>query len=177
MSQNLQSRPYTTWQLIKAYWQSEQKFFAYLFFWSAMAMTIFLVGMDVGLSYWYNHFYDALQDYDKRGTIDLLIIFCFLATVIIVVSVYRFYVQQYLGLRWRRWLTRQFLDRWMDKRSYYYLENFNEHTDNPDQRIQEDIGYLVTYSLDLSIGLVSQLQHFLHLFLFYGVCQDTWIFH
>ncbi len=160
MDQNLQSRPYTAWQLIKAYWQSEQHVFAHTFFWLAIGMTVFLVALEVGLTYWYNFFYDALQDYDKRGAFDLLAIFCFLAAIYIIFAVYRYYVQSYLGLRWRRWLTNQFLDRWLEKRSYYYLENFDEKTDNPDQRIQEDIGSLVSFSLDLTIGLVGAVTTF-----------------
>jgi putative ATP-binding cassette transporter len=157
MDIGLQSRPYTAWQLIKVYWQSRERTFAYLSLIFALVMTVVLVGMDVVFNKWYNYFYDALQDYDKRGAIDLLIVFMFIAAVYIVIAVYRYYVQAYLGLRWRRWMTNQFLNRWLEKRSYYYLENFDELTDNPDQRIQEDIGALVTSSLDLTIGMVSSI--------------------
>jgi len=160
MSHDLQSRPYTAWQLIRAYWQSEQKLFAYSFFVFVIIMSVSIVGMDVGFNYWYNFFYDALQDYDKRGALDLLVIFTFLAAVYIILAVYRYYLQLYLSLRWRRWLTEQFLDRWLQKKSYYYLENFDEKTDNPDQRIQEDIGALVTTSLDLAVGLISSITTF-----------------
>lgn len=157
MDIGLQSRHYTAWQLIKVYWQSRERFFAYFMIAVTLFMTVSLVGMDVLFNKWYNHFYDALQDYDKRGAIDLLIVFMFIAAVYIVIAVYRYYVQAYLGLRWRRWMTKQFLNRWLEKRSYYYLENFDEVTDNPDQRIQEDVGSLVTFSLDLTIGMVSSV--------------------
>lgn len=157
MSRHLEQRPYTSWQLIKAYWQSEQRVFAYVFIISVLFMSILLVGTDVLITDWYNYFYNALQDYNVRAVIDLIWIFIFIAAVSIVISVYRFYMQQYLGLRWRRWLTEQFVDRWLDKGSYYYLETFDKQTDNPDQRIQEDIGSLVSYSLDLVIGLVTSI--------------------
>jgi putative ATP-binding cassette transporter len=160
MSQDLQSRPYTAWQLIRSYWQSEHKLFAYSFYLFVIIMTISIVGLEVAFNYWYNYFYDALQDYDKRGAFDLLIVFVFLAATIIVLAVYRYYLQQYLGLRWRRWLTHQFMARWLQKKSYYYLENFDEKTDNPDQRIQEDIGALVTTTLDLSVGFISAITTF-----------------
>ncbi len=155
MDQQLAARPYTAWQLIKIYWQSSQRFFAYFMLAVVLVMSIFLVGMDVIFTTWYNYFYDALQDYNRHAALDLLAIFMFLAAVNIVVSVYRYYIQQFLALRWRRWLTEQFLGRWLENRSYYYLENFDEHTDNPDQRIQEDIGSLVLSTLTLTIGLIS----------------------
>jgi vitamin B12/bleomycin/antimicrobial peptide transport system ATP-binding/permease protein len=160
MSLNLESRLYTPWQLIKAYWESEQRFFAYFFLICVMLLSLALVGMDVAVNYWYNFFYDALQDYDKRGAMDLIAIFVFLAAFIIVLAVYRYYMQQYLALRWRRWLTNQFLNRWLAHKSYYYLENFDEKTDNPDQRIQEDIAALVTTSLDLTLGLLGSVTTF-----------------
>ncbi len=160
MSRDLQQRPYTAKQLILSYWSSEQRFFAYTFFFFVIAMSISIVGMEVVFNYWYNYFYDALQDYDKRGAIDLIVVFMFIASVYIVLQVYRYYLQQYLGLRWRRWLTNQFLTRWLQKKSYYYLENFDEKTDNPDQRIQEDIASLVQGSLDLSVGLIASVTTF-----------------
>ncbi len=155
MDKRLDARLYTTWQLIKLYWQSEQKKSAYLLLLTLLIFTVILVAFDVAFTTWYNYFYDALQDYDMRGAIDLLAIFCFMAGLYIVLAVYRYYVQQYLALKWRRWLTWQFLDRWLDNRNYYYLENFDEVTDNPDQRIQDDIGSLVQFSISLSLGLVS----------------------
>lgn len=157
MDVGLQSRHYTAWQLLKAYWRSQDRLFAYIMLSSALFMTVLLVGMDVVFNKWYNFFYDSLQDYNKRAAIDLLIVFMFIAAVYIVIAVYRYYIQAFLALRWRKWMTRQFINRWLEKRSYYYLENFDELTDNPDQRIQEDIGSLVTSSLDLSIGMVSAI--------------------
>ncbi|MCD6039887.1 MAG: bacA [Gammaproteobacteria bacterium] len=155
MNQRLEARPYTAWQLIKVYWQSSQRLFAYFMLIVVLTMSIFLVGMDVIFTTWYNYFYDALQDYNRHAAFDLIMIFMFLAGVNIIVSVYRYYIQQYLALRWRKWLTEQFLDRWLAKRSYYYLENFDKYTDNPDQRIQEDVGGLVSTTLGLGIGLVN----------------------
>ncbi len=157
MDRQLEARPYTGWGLIKIYWQSTQRVFAYTLLLTVLLMTIFLVGLEVLLTTWYNYFYDALQDYNKHAAYDLLVIFMFLAAVSIIVSVYRYYIQQFLALRWRRWLTEQFMHRWFSKRGYYYLENFDEHTDNPDQRIQEDIGSLVASSLSLAIGLINAL--------------------
>lgn len=157
MSLQIQSRPYTTWQLIKAYWRSEQKISAYIFLIVVLIMSMSMVGIDVLLNIWYNGFYDTLQDYNRRSAFDLIWVFLFIAGVYIVLAVYRYYIQSYLGLRWRRWLTEQFLERWLSNRSYYYLENFDKTTDNPDQRIQEDIGLLVTNSLSLFIGIASSL--------------------
>ncbi|HVE44303.1 MAG TPA: ABC transporter ATP-binding protein/permease [Gammaproteobacteria bacterium] len=156
-----QSRHYTLWELIKLYWQSQQKISAYVFFSIMLVMTISLVGLDVVFNYWYNYFYDALQAYNRHGAIRLLVIFFVLAAFYTVASVYRYYISQLFGLRWRKWMTEQLISRWLKRRGYYYLETFDEKTDNPDQRLQEDVSALVAHSIDLSMGLVSAIATFL----------------
>lgn len=158
--QFITSGPYTGWQLIKAFWQSNQRFMAYVSFSVIMLMTVIIVGFDLVFNFWYKHFYDALQAYNMHDTVRLLGFFCILAFFWIVLQVYRFYISQLFGLRWRRWLTEQFIGRWLQKRGYYYLETFDVKTDNPDQRIQEDAGALTTQSIDLVTGLVSSVTTF-----------------
>lgn len=156
----IQMRHYTIWQLIKLYWQSSERISAYIFFSTILVMTIFIVGIEVVFNYWYNYFYNALQAYNVDLTVRLLGLFCVLAAIAIVISVYRYYVSQLLALRWRRWLTKQFIARWLKRHGYYYLENFDAKTDNPDQRIQEDIGTLATNTIDLVTGLIAAVASF-----------------
>lgn len=159
--QFLTKKTYTVWQLIKTYWQSNQRLFAFVFYITIVIMTVSLVAIDVMINYWYNYFYDALQAYNKSAVIRLLFVFFLLAGIYIVVAVYRYYVSQLFGLRWRRFMTDQLIGRWLKKRAYYYLENFDEKTDNPDQRIQDDAGSLVSFSIDLSMELISAVTTFL----------------
>jgi putative ATP-binding cassette transporter len=157
----LTKKHYTAWALVKAYWQSEYKLSAYFFTFSILAFTIGLVGLDVVFNHWYNHFYNALQNYDKDSAIDLVMVFFAIAGVYIVVAVYRYYIYYYFGLRWRRWLTDQLIARWLQNRNYYLLENFDKGTDNPDQRIQEDAAAIVTFTIDLALGLVGSVTTFI----------------
>lgn len=158
--QILKSRHYTAWQLISLYWKSEYKVSAYLFFAVILVLTVTLVGFDVAFNYWYNYFYNALQAYNLSSTLKLLVVFCILAAFYIVIAVYRYYISQLFALGWRRWLTDQVLNRWLEKRAYYYLETFDVKTDNPDQRIQEDINSLISSSISLVVGLVSAVTTF-----------------
>lgn len=159
-SQLLQPRHYTTWQLVKIFWQSEHKVWAYLFSLFMVSLTILMVGFDVAFNYWYNYFYDALQAYNGATAARLLVLFFIMAAFYIIVAVYRYYLSQLFALRWRRWLTDQFINRWMQKRGYYYLEMFDERTDNPDQRIQDDVNGLISNSISLTLGLISAVTTF-----------------
>jgi putative ATP-binding cassette transporter len=176
VDKTMYSSHYTGWQLLKSYWQSDQRALAYLFFSIVMVMTVSLVGLDVIFNYWYNYFYDALQAYDQHGAIRLLVVFFVIAAFYIVLAVYRYYISQIFGLRWRRWLTEKFIDRWLQRRSYYLLENFDEKTDNPDQRIQEDVGSLINFSIDLSMGLIGAITTFSLLSTFSGSFPESLIF-
>lgn len=154
------AKQFSAWTVLKSFWQSEQRFRNFFFLAVIIGMTVMLVAFDVVFNYWYNYFYNALQAYDKQGVVRLLIVFCVIATFYIVLAVYRFYLSQLFGLRWRKWLTNKFVARWLKDRGYYYLEQFDGRVDNPDQRIQEDVGALVNFSIDLSIGLVSAITTF-----------------
>lgn len=157
----IQSRPYNVWQLIKLFWKSQHKWFAYLFFSIIIFLTITIVGLELALSYWINYFYNALQAYDMKSVIKLLFIFCGLAAIFTVVQVYRYYLSQLFALRWRNWLTSQFISRWLEKRGYYYLEMFDNQTDNPDQRIQEDVNGLISLFISLTVGFVGAITTFI----------------
>lgn len=153
----LQDGNYDTWRLIKGYWQSNQRVSAYAFMGLIITLTILLVGCDVIFNYWNNYFYNALQAYDAHSVIRLLVFFVVIASFNIILQVYRYYVAQVFNLRWRNWLTEKLISRWLQKRGYYYLEVFDKTTDNPDQRIQEDVAQLVSNSLDLTVGLVAAI--------------------
>src|SRR6185503_11464083 len=99
--------------------------------------------------------YDALEQKDFDAFKYLLLYFCGLAAVNIVVAVYRLYLTQMLEMRWRTWLTHRYLDSWLDNHVYYRLELENRGTDNPDQRIAEDLRSFTTGALSFSLGLLS----------------------
>jgi vitamin B12/bleomycin/antimicrobial peptide transport system ATP-binding/permease protein len=53
--------------------------------------------------------------------------------------VVEFFVQSMLVIRWRTWLTDDFVSRWLNQHNHYRISLVEGQTDNPDQRIQEDI--------------------------------------
>lgn len=176
MEKMMESRHFTVWQIIKGYWQSPHKRGAYLWYIVLVLLTVSVVVTEVALTYWSNYFYDALQKYDQKAAIRLLGFFFLLAFFFISLIVSRYYVAQTFGLRWRRWLTQQAIARWLHGRGYYYLETFDETTDNPDQRIQDDVGNLVSNSMDLSISFIGNTLSFIGFsYVLWGLSGDLTI--
>ncbi len=147
----------SVWQLLKSYWQSADSKRAYGWYAVLIVLTVAVVVSQVVITYWYNYFYNALQAYDQHKAVTLLFVFFAIAFTYIALFVVRFYVWQVFAINWRRWLTDRLMQRWLTGRGYYYLETFDPKTDNPDQRLQEDAGNLVSSSLDLSINLIANI--------------------
>jgi putative ATP-binding cassette transporter len=135
-------------------------------------MNLTLVALSVVLSFWRREFYNALQDKDWKAFLQLLFLyrrtdsgfmpgFCEVASVHIVLAVYSVYINQMLQIRWRRWLTREYLTQWLADRAYYNISLTVDRaavgTDNPDQRISEDLRDFTSMSLSLTLDLLSNI--------------------
>ena len=148
------------WYLTKSYWQSEEKKKAFFLLGCIIALTLGVVYMLVLLNQWNNSFYSALQNYDAKKIFDELIHFSWLAAIYILLAVYSYYLQQTLILNWRRWLTTRFIDIWLQNKTYYNLQMFGKDTDNPDQRISEDVRQFVEMTLSFGIGILKAFYTF-----------------
>lgn len=144
------------WQLIAPYWRSPEKKIASLLLAGIISLSLGEVYINVQLNKWNKEFYDALQAMDKRAFFAALAHFLWLALSLVITIVYKVYVSQMLQIRWRRWLTGSFLDRWLDRQIHYRM-SLSGTTDNPDQRISEDVGQFVDQTLGLSLGLLSSI--------------------
>src|SRR6516225_747422 len=143
------------WSLAWPYWKSEEKWSALGLLVAVIALNLILVGINVRFNSWYKDFYDALQEYNWSEFWRQFAIFGGLALAFMVVSVYAAYLQRILHIRWRRWLTERFLRDWLDDQAYYRMQLNLATTDNPDQRISEDLNSFATITLGLSLGLLS----------------------
>ena len=168
----IQRLPKDAWSLARPYFWSEERWSARAKLAGIVALSLALVGMDVVLSYWGRAFYNALQQKDWDSFIALLLTykqdengflpgFIGLAVVYITASIYATYLNQWLQISWREWITGQLLQDWLAERAYYAISlravSDPGTTDNPDQRIAEDLRDYVTQTLSLSLNLLSTI--------------------
>ena len=140
------------WTLVRPYWFSEDRWAGRGLLLVVVVLNLFIVYINVLLSKWYNLFYNSLQDKDFAAFGSLLLRFSWLAGLFIVAAVYQVYLNQMLQIRWRRWLTDRYLGAWLADGAYYRMQLTSGETDNPDQRIADDLRLFVTGALTLSIG-------------------------
>lgn len=145
------------WILTKAYFTGDDKKRAWFLFVTIIVMTLAIVYMLVQLNHWYNTFYSALQEYDSVKIYSELWRFTWLALIYIFLAVGAYYLRQSLIMHWRKWLTVKFIDEWLKNKTYYNLQMFGADTDNPDQRISEDVKLFVTMTLSLFVDFLKAL--------------------
>jgi vitamin B12/bleomycin/antimicrobial peptide transport system ATP-binding/permease protein len=124
---------------------------------TVIALQLFQVWLNVRFNAWYKTFYDALQNKDWDTFIWQLGVFSVLAAFFIVSAVYQLYLQQWLQIRWRRWLTTKYLGRWLGDGVHYRMRLKGDSADNPDQRIADDIKLFINNTLDIGISLLGSI--------------------
>ena len=136
--------------------------------WTARGLIATVIVLNLGTVYmtvlsngWYRRFYDALQEKDQATFWREIVYFIWIAAGFIAIAILKFYLTQLLQMRWRAWMTRDYLSRWMSNNTFYRLElaRYAGHhggtPDNPDQRIQEDMQLFTDYTMTLSMGLLN----------------------
>jgi putative ATP-binding cassette transporter len=152
---NLRLTPATVWRIAVPYFRSEDKLAGRLLLASVIAIELTVVGINVLLNQWNNRFYNALQEKNWDGFVWEIGIFCVLATCFIALSVYQLYLNQWLQIRWRRWLTTRYLGEWLQDANHYRMQLQGDAADNPDQRITDDVKLFVDQTLSITVGFLS----------------------
>ena len=127
------------WRLAIPYFRSEDRGPALALLGSVVALELTAVGITVLINQWRARFYNALQEFNWDAFVREIIIFAILAGVFILVRVYQLYLNQWLQIRWRRFLTTRYLGGWLGDGNHYRMQLLGDAADNPDQRIAEDI--------------------------------------
>ena len=140
------------WGFTLTSFRVREKVIAWVLLIGVIALTLAMVYMEVLFNEWNNAFYNSLQDKDKAAFFRLMGRFSVLAAVYIVLYIYNVYLNQWLQIRWRRWMTDRYLKEWLGNRVYYRMQLTGSQTDNPDQRIAEDLKMFVDETLNLGLG-------------------------
>ena len=156
----------TAWALTKPYFTSRGAWKAWLLVAAMVAAVVGRTAVDVAFANWDRIFFNAAQSMDKATFLHQLFIFPLLVAVIVGLEGVKYHANLTLRLRWREWLTSQCLSLWMKDQAYFRLRWVDASTDNPDQRISEDLASFVDRTVTI---LLDVLQAVLNFFAFAGV--------
>jgi putative ATP-binding cassette transporter len=142
------------WRLVSPYWRSSERWSAFAIAALVIALSYASVQISVEISYWEKDFFDALAGYQQSHFWGLMIKLALIYFIHVITNVSETWFQQLLEIRWRAWLTKNFLSRWLKENAFHRIEA-TAATDNPDQRIAEDLRDMVRDVIRLSLGFFS----------------------
>ncbi|VVB00087.1 unnamed protein product [Arabis nemorensis] len=142
------------WKVAKPFWFSDDKDQARLRLAAVFALTLATTGISVGFNFLGRDFYNALANKDQEQfTKQLFYYLCAFAGGI-PFFVLRDYAKETLSLRWRSWMTKYYLQRYLKDQSFYKIQS-QSMIDNPDQRIVDDLSSFTGTALSFSLTLFS----------------------
>lgn len=143
--------------MLKSYWCCKDSIKSWILLLFILALTGGSIYIATSINSWYKDFWDTFENYDVEGFKHQLVIFVILATIHVFVTVYNAYLKSRLEINWRTWLTNKTMERWLKSDNYYKLQLMDKKTDNPDQRISEDLNMFVQATIVLILGTATDL--------------------
>ncbi len=143
------------WRIASPFFRSEDRWPGRILLAAVVGIELSLVALTVLFNEWNSRFYNALQDRNWDVFVYQLGYFCILASFFVALNVYQLYLNQWLQIRWRRWLTNAYLNHWLEGANHYRMQLLGDAADNPDQRISEDIAQFISLTLMIGLQLLS----------------------
>lgn len=140
------------WRLVSGYWRSPDWKFAWF---ALITLLFFQFGTAFILlrtNQWQRQFFDAIEQRDQAQLVPLMIVFLAIMAMQVAMILTENLIDGLLSIRWRTYLTRDYLDRWMRRNRYAEIERLRI-IDNPDQRIADDLNN-ITAAVGMSVGVL-----------------------
>lgn len=116
------------------------------------------VGLSIRLNIWYRDLFDALQNKNEPAFwFQIWWVFVPLLVIWIIFQMIDLITDAVFDVRWREWMTQKYFGRWLGNGTHYGMQTLGLATDNPDQRIANDVRSFISSTMSLSIRLLSQL--------------------
>ena len=146
------------WRLAIPYWtQSPDRWQAYLLLIASAGLIALLVVTQIRYATWYQDWTNAFVNSDYPLWQQQLILWAVISITLTFGGTFNMYVQSWLMIKWRRWMTSQYLGNWMSNHSHYRMRLTGSPTDNPDQRIQEDINMFISSAMMYTLTFLQNV--------------------
>ena len=139
------------------YFRSEERVRAWLLLAAVVAAELGLVLVAVLVTHWNARFFNALEARDWTAFGNELITFCFIAMGAIAVGMSQYFFGQMLQIRWRRWMTENYVSIWMARGRHYRVRFVDTQIDNIHLRIANDVYLFLQRTHELGTGLLGSI--------------------
>lgn len=130
------------WRLVVPYWRER----AHWFSWGILLLMVAIVPATSAMQFWLAKLSADVTNALVAKRVEVYTSLFWFVTAVgvaqLVVTQYLRYLDTLMQIHWRQWLTDWVLQRYLRARTYYDIA-LAEDLDNPDQRIQGDVGPFV----------------------------------
>jgi putative ATP-binding cassette transporter len=119
-----------------------------------VALLLSVSGLNVINSFVGRDFMTAIEERHPSQFTQLALAYAGVFAASTIVAVFARFTEERLGLRWRKWLTRHLVDRYLSCHVFYRM-NGRSDIDNPDQRVAEDVKTFTTTALSFFLIAVN----------------------
>lgn len=144
-------------RLALPYFRSEER-------WTARLLLLAIIGAELALVYvavaavnWNARFFNALERRDWDAFYAELVFFGFIVVCAMLAGASQYYFGQTLQIRWRRWLTANYVSVWMAQGRHYRVNFVAPQVDNIHLRIASDVYLFIQRTHELATGLLGSI--------------------
>ena len=122
-----------------------------------LASVVLQLALQYRLNYWSRDFFDAFGRRDGSALSGQALLFVLLAGSSIVVAMLAIWARMMTQIRWRAWLTRHLINRWLANDRFLHLPFLLGEDRNPEYRIAEDARVATDAPVSMATGLLTAL--------------------
>jgi putative ATP-binding cassette transporter len=161
-------------RLALPYFRSEERWTARLLLLAAIGSELALVYVAVAAVNWNARFFNALEQRDWNAFYTELIFFGFIVLCAVLAGAAQYYFGQMLQIRWRRWLTANYVSVWMAQGRHYRVRVVAPQVDNIHLRIANDVYLFIQRTHELATGLLGSFVALVSFaYILWGLSAET----
>jgi vitamin B12/bleomycin/antimicrobial peptide transport system ATP-binding/permease protein len=148
--------------LLRRFWQSAAGFWgaagdrrSWLLTGAILLLILLNLAVSYGMNIWNRAIFDALEKRDTSTVFFLSMVYFPLLAASVCLAVAQVFARMTTQRRWRAWLTRHLLDRWLINGRYYQLHLVHGDHQNPEYRIADDVRLATDSPVDFATGVTT----------------------
>ncbi len=146
------------WKIAMPYWAySKERWGSLILLAVNIFVMVFQTRVGVRSTIWNRDWLNAFQTYDAQMWKQQIVVFLLIGAANVFTGQLNSYIQAWIQIRWRRWMTARYVNYWLEGSTHYRMQLTGNETDNPDQRIAEDISQFITWTWTYSFSFVQNI--------------------
>src|SRR5262249_16659167 len=146
---------------LRSFWQGAAGFWGWRGAWTAWILSGILLlvvllnlAASYGMNVWHRGIFDALQARESGPVLQLSLLYLPLLAGSVFLTVMQVFARMPMHRRWRAWLNKALVDRWLRNGRYYQL-NLTGGVHNPECRIADDVRIATEAPIEFAAGMAT----------------------